>query len=212
MVSNQIWNFVFENRNQMLRQGRVHIVNIATLASGERWMLDVGFGGDGPTKPLPLISEHVTQNLGTQEVRLIHSTIPQQLEQSPKLWIYQYRNGKDKDWNSFYAFPEMEFFQADFEIMSFFTSQYMGSTNFQTSTVLIVRFLRGETKEEGIIGKVMLVNGGVKRNDGGKTRLVLTCMTEEERVKALEEHFDIRLTNEEVNGIKGRSTELLGKS
>ena len=196
----------------MLRQGRVHMVNIVTLASGERWMLDVAFGGDGPTKPLPLISEHVTQNLGTQEVRLIHSTIPQQLEQNPKLWIYQYRNGKDKDWNSFYAFPEMEFFQADFEIMNFFTSQYSGTINFQKTTVLIIRFLRRETEEEGIVGKLMLVNGEVKRNDGGKTRLVLTCTTEEERLKAFEEHFDIRLTDEEVNGIKGRNLELLGNS
>jgi arylamine N-acetyltransferase len=196
----------------MLRQGRVHIVNIVTLASGERWMLDVAFGGDGPTKPLPLISEHVTQNLGTQEVRLIHSTIPQQLEQAPKLWIYQYRNGKDRDWNSFYAFPEMEFFQADFEIMNFFTSQYGGTINFQKTTVLIIRFLRGETEEEGIVGKLMLVNGEVKRNDGGKTRLVLTCTTEEERLKVFKEQFDILLTDEEVNGIKGRNVELLGNS
>jgi arylamine N-acetyltransferase len=196
----------------MLRQGRVHIVNIVTLASGERWMLDVAFGGDGPTKPLPLISEHVTQNLGTQEVRLIHSTIPQQLEQAPKVWIYQYRNGKDRDWNSFYAFPEMEFFQADFEIMNFFTSQYGGTINFQKTTVLIIRFLRGETEEEGIVGKLMLVNGEVKRNDGGKTRLVLTCTTEEERLKVFKEQFDILLTDEEVNGIKGRNVELLGNS
>jgi arylamine N-acetyltransferase len=196
----------------MLRQGRVHIVNIVTLASGERWMLDVAFGGDGPTKPLPLISEYVTQNLGTQEVRLIHSTIPQQLEQAPKLWIYQYRNGKDRDWNSFYAFPEMEFFQADFEIMNFFTSQYGGTINFQKTTVLIIRFLRGETEEEGIVGKLMLVNGEVKRNDGGKTRLVLTCTTEEERLKGFKEQFDILLTDEEVNGIKGRNVELLGNS
>lgn len=184
-------------------------MNIVTIASGERWMLDVAFGGDGPTKPLPLISEYVTQNLGTQEVRLIYGTIPQQLEQTQRLWIYQYRNGKDKDWNSFYAFPEMEFFQADFEIMNFFTSQSR-SPNFQTSTVLIIRFLRGETEEEGVVGKVMLVNGEVKRNDGGKTRLVLTCTTEEERLKALEEHFEIRLTDEEINGIKGRNVELLG--
>lgn len=183
-------------------------MNIVTLESGERWMLDVAFGGDGPTKPLPLISEHVTQNLGTQEIRLIYGTIPEQLEQTQRLWIYQYRNGKDKDWNSFYSFPELEFFQADFEIMNFFTSQ--STRSFQTTTVLIIRFLRGDKEEEGIVGKVMLVNREVKRNDGGKTRLVLTCATEEERLKALEEHFEIRLTDEEINGIKGRNEELLG--
>ncbi len=208
MVSHQIWNCLLGNRFQILRQARVHIVNIVTLESGEKWMLDVAFGGDGPTKPLPLISEHVTRNLGTQEVRLIYGTIPQQLEQTQKLWIYQYRNGEGKDWNSFYAFPELEFLHADFEIMNFFTSQ--STRSFQTSTVLIIRFLRGETEEEGIVGKHMLVNGEVKRNDGGKTRLVLNCTTEEERIEAFKEQFDIRLTDEEVNGIKGRNEELLG--
>jgi arylamine N-acetyltransferase len=178
-------------------------------------MLDVGFGGDGATKPLPLISEHVTQNLGTQEIRLLHSAIPQQVDQSQKLWIYQYRNEKDKEWNSFYAFPEAEFLPADFEVMSFFTSQSMGETNFQTRTVLIVRFLLGRVgdgEEEGIVGKVMLVNGEVKRNDGGKTRVVMTCKNEEERVKALKKHFEIELTEEEINGIKGRNVELLGEN
>lgn len=92
--------------------------------------------------------------------------------------------------------------------MNFFTSQ--STRSFQTSTVLIIRFLRGETEEEGIVGKHMLVNGEVKRNDGGKTRLVLNCTTEEERIEAFKEQFDIRLTDEEVNGIKGRNEELLG--
>jgi arylamine N-acetyltransferase len=105
-------------------------------------MLDVGFGGDGATKPLPLISGHVEQNLGPQEIRLIYSTIEQQIDQSKMLWIYQYRNGTDKDWNSFYCFPEFEFLPQDFEIMNYFTSTSQGGTNFQTRTVLIVRFLR----------------------------------------------------------------------
>ncbi|PMD52559.1 uncharacterized protein K444DRAFT_619932 [Hyaloscypha bicolor E] len=99
--------------------------------------------------------------------------------------------------------------------MSFFTSQSTGETNFQTRTVLIVRFLLGRVgdgKEEGIVGKVMLVNGEVKRNDGGKTRVVMTCKNEEERVNALRKHFEIELTEEEINGIKGRNVELLGEN
>jgi hypothetical protein len=56
----------------------------------------------------------------------------------------------------------------------------------------------------------MLVNGEVKRNDGGRTRVVQVCKTEEERVKALRDHFAIELPEEEINGIKGMSTELPG--
>ncbi|KAH7348797.1 hypothetical protein BKA65DRAFT_594557 [Rhexocercosporidium sp. MPI-PUGE-AT-0058] len=130
--------------------GWVHIVNIVTLSTGEKYMLDVGFGGDGATKPLPLISGHITNNLGTQEIRLIHSTIPQQVDQSKLLWIYQYRNAQDKEWNSFYAFPETEFTEADFEVMNFYTSTCTAETNFQTRRVLIVRFLRGFVNGEGL--------------------------------------------------------------
>jgi hypothetical protein len=87
----------------------------------------------------------------------------------------------------------------------------MAKTNFQTRAVLIVRFLLGdiEDREEGIMGKAILVNGEMKRNNRGKTRLVITYKNEEERVKALKEHFDIILTEEEINGIKGRNVELL---
>ena len=129
-------------------------------------MVDVGFGGDGATKPLPLISGHVEQNLGPQEIRLIYSTISQQADQSKKVWIYQYRNGADKDWNSFYCFPEVEFLPQDFEIMNYFTSTNSGAMNFQTKIVLIVRFLR---EGEIIVGKIMLVDGVVKKNLGGRT-------------------------------------------
>jgi arylamine N-acetyltransferase len=174
-------------------------------------MLDVGFGGDGATKPLPLISGHIVQNLGPQEIRLIYSTITQQTDQSKKLWIYQYRNGADREWNSFYCFPEFEFLPQDFEIMNYFTSTSQGATNFQTRTVLIVRFLRGEVggEEEQIVGKVMLVNGEIKRNMGGKTELVKVCETERERVKAVEEYFAITLTEEEKEAVRGRNVELL---
>jgi hypothetical protein len=75
--------------------------------------------------------------------------------------------------------------------------------------VLVIRFLRGRG-EEGIVGKVMLVNGEVKRNDGGKTRLVMVCKSEEERIRALREHFGIELVEEEINGVRGRNVELLG--
>ncbi|KAK0118645.1 N-terminal acetyltransferase [Cadophora gregata f. sp. sojae] len=123
--------------------GWVHIINIVTLPTGSKYMLDVSFGGDGPTLPLPLISGLTHTNLGTQEIRLLHSTIPQQLDQSKLLWIYQYRNSPMQEWNSFYAFPETEFTEEDFKVMNHWTSTSMAKTNFQTRRVLVVRFLRG---------------------------------------------------------------------
>jgi len=94
--------------------------------------------------------------------------------------------------------------------MNHYTSTSISETNFQIRRVLVVRYLKGEGEDDGIVGKVMLVDGEVKRNDGGKTRVVQVCGTEAERIKALDEHFKIRLTNEEAEGVRGRIVELLG--
>ena len=166
-------------------------------------MVDVSFGGDGAIKPIPLLEDHITRNIGTQELRLVHDSIPQHIDKGHKVWIYQYRNQSDMPWNSFFCFPELEFTLADYQVMNHFTSTSPDS--FQTYTVLVVKFLR-EGNE--IVGKVMLVNGDVKRNMGGKTSLVKTCKTEEERVEALREYFGIDLTQEESEGIRGTVTEL----
>lgn len=89
---------------------RAHIVNIVRLSSSVQYHLDVAFGGDGPTSPLPLISGQVTKNLGSQELRLIYDIIPKQTRKEQKVWIYQYRNATDKLWNSYYSLAELEFF------------------------------------------------------------------------------------------------------
>ncbi|KAF2474950.1 arylamine N-acetyltransferase 4 [Lindgomyces ingoldianus] len=191
--------------------GWVHIVNIVTLPCGAKYMLDVGFGGDGAINPVPLIPGHVVPNIGQQDVRLIRDHIPQQVDKSEKtkLWIYQYRNGNNKAWNSFYAFPEVEFLEEDFKVMNWYTGN--SPMSFQTYTILIVKFLRrlkDDSGEEEVYGKRMLVNGTVKENLGGSTKVVEECQTENERVQALRKWFGITLTEEEKRSIVGHCTEL----
>lgn len=196
----------------------MHVVNIVTFESGEKYMVDAAFGGDGATKPLRLVHNEPIPNIGTQEIRLMHDWIPSQTQRTEKTknWIYQYRNGPEKEWNAFYAFPEFEFSEADFNVMNCFTGS--SPESFQTFTVLIVKFLRRPVLENGtgeqnfdveeIFGKRMLVNGMVKENLGGRTRVVKECVSEAERIEALKEYFDIELNEEEIDGIKGWVTEI----
>ncbi|KAE8153823.1 arylamine N-acetyltransferase 2 [Aspergillus avenaceus] len=195
--------------------GWTHINNIVHLPSGEKFSVDVAFGGDGPTSPLPLVDTSPTiQNLGPQQVRLVHDNIPKQRLKDPKLWVYQYRNGADREWNSFYSFAEIEFFQEDYEVQNWWTA----AKTLHRWTVLLVRFLReGEpvefdqratvngkdATEVTIVGKVMLVNDVVKVNMGGKTSVVHTFETEEGRLQALKKYFGITLTETEKGSIRG---------
>ncbi|EME40322.1 hypothetical protein DOTSEDRAFT_56541 [Dothistroma septosporum NZE10] len=198
--------------------GQQHLVNIVTLSDGGRWMIDVGFGGDGAITPIPLVdctgTERTYLNLGTQENRLVRDWIPAQAHRTEgsKLWIYQYRNGPEKDWNAFYAFAEVEAMENDFKVANRFTGS--NPESFQTWTVIAVKFLRRE-KEDGsgdaeIHGKRILFNEVVKENLGGKTRVVKECKTDTERVQALEDWFGLRLTPEEASAIKGWNTAIGG--
>ncbi|KAJ6441313.1 N-hydroxyarylamine O-acetyltransferase [Purpureocillium lavendulum] len=204
-------------------QGWTHINNIIHLPCGAKFSADVAFGGDGPTSPLPMDGlGAAVQNLGPQEVRLVHDTIPKQRLHGPKLWIYQYRNGADREWNPFYSFAELEFFQEDFEVQNWWTSV----KTLHRWTVLVVRFLRrgepvdfaeaeawrrGGDDQRGddddgavqIVGKVMLVNDAVKVNMGAKTQVVHRVDSEEGRRKALRDYFGIRLTDDEAKCIEG---------
>lgn len=190
----------------MTDKDRTHIVNIIQLPSGTEYHVDAAFGGDGPMRPLPLISGLVSQNLGTQEVRLVRGYMDKQTrrDRDREVWIYQYRNDAAREWNSFYSFTETEFFQEDFEVMNRFTSW----DALQKGNQWVVRFLRdGETGEfsliEGervdgdgdvvVVGKVMFVNDVVKVNLGGRTRVVDCLETDEKRVEGLKKWFGMEV-------------------
>lgn len=184
-----------------------HIVLIVELKQSpdsqdvEKYVCDVAFGGDGPTRPMPLRTGAITQNLGTQEIRFARKRIPKCRKH--EFWVYEYRNSPERPWNSFYAFNDTEFLETDFTVVNYYTSQ--GPT-FQKKTVMIVKFVLGEN--ENIIGKLMLVNGIVKRNMGGRTEVLEECTNEPQRIKVLEKWFGITLTDEETSGIKDTVTEL----
>ncbi|KAI1166615.1 cysteine proteinase [Nemania serpens] len=189
--------------------GWVHIVSIVEI-DGQRYHVDIAFGGDCATLPMPLVDGLVHRNIGAQQIRLVRDWIPTQLKRTEesKLWIYEYRNGPDMDWNTFYCFALVEFMPNDWEVVNVFAST--SPKSWQTKTVIAIKFLR-RTREDGdeeIYGKRMLVNELVKENLGGKTAIVHECKTEEDRVAALDKYFGLQLTDEEKNGISGWRTAL----
>ncbi|KAI1126183.1 hypothetical protein F5Y10DRAFT_245340 [Nemania abortiva] len=185
--------------------GWVHIVSIVEI-DGQRYHVDIAFGGDCATLPMPLVDGLVHQNIGAQQIRLVRDWIPTQAKRTDehKLWIYEYRNGPDKPWNPFYCFALVEFMPNDWDVINVFAST--SPKSWQTKTVIAIKFLRRTRDDDGreeIYGKRMLVNDVVKENLGGRTVVVHECKSEGDRVAALEKYFDLYLTEEEKNGIKG---------
>lgn len=178
-------------------------MNIVTLANGAKYVVDVGYGGDGPTIPLPLTADIVAQNIGTQELRLLYGGAPGLSDNQRDLWTYQFRNDINQSWKPAYAFFEIEFFLRDFEVMSFYTSQ--STSCFLTSHFLAIRFLRND---EEVYGKMILDQDKLKENLGGKSVLVAQLQNEQDRVRALHDHFDIDLTEDEKSAIAGKKSAL----
>ncbi|PSK43676.1 hypothetical protein B9Z65_7190 [Elsinoe australis] len=208
--------------------GPRHVIIIVHFADGQRWSSDVGFGGDGPTSPLRLEEREsggtgdkgAVTNLGSQQVRISRGQFPGTMDAGRnQFWFYEYRNGKEVEWNRYYAFADVEAGSWDLEAANWWVQTHPES--FQRKGLLLVKFLRekggdvvngeGEgVKQVEVVGKMMLADGVVKMNMGGKTEVVKVCRTEAERIGALKEHFGIWLTDEEREGIRGFETELRG--
>ena len=185
--------------------GWVHMVIIVTLPEGDRYLVDVGFGGDGSTKPLPMVESIVTRNFGTQDLRLIHETVAGAMNRRQKTWTYQIRNKPEAEWASCYNFVELEFLPQDFEVMNYYTSTH--PVRGMCTRVIAVKFIMDDEGRE-ICGKVMLAGAELKRNTKGTTILEQTCETEQDRTEVLEKHFGFYLDAEEKQGILGRKTAL----
>lgn len=190
--------------------GFTHMVNIITFPSSDpskdkkRYMVDAGFGGDGPTKPLELLDPGVvTRNIGTQQMQLKHENIASNADPDQRLWVYKLQNSPAEPWKDCYCFGELEFLTQDYEIMSFWVNECPQS--WFTHMVAAVRMM---LEDDEIVGKLMLNGAEVKINTGGRTRPLKICKTEEERIEVLKTQFGLEFDRKERDGIKGMASAL----
>jgi arylamine N-acetyltransferase len=113
------------------------------------------------------------------------------------------------------CFTTLEFLPQDYAVMSYYVNNSPQSW-FTTTVVAVKMLLDNEHSEDDkqasneeqpedvvVMGKEMLSGAELKRNMGGKTQLVKTCATEQERVHVLRDVFGLVLTEEERMGITG---------
>lgn len=178
------------------------MVNIVTI-DANKYLVDVGFGSNGPTHPMPLVDGKISDGIQPQSLRLLWTNIPENTDPSQRLWVYQYRKNDDSPWIFAYCFTELEFLPQDYEIMNYATSTLR--TSFFTYMVVCTKtILEGEE----VIGILILVGNVIKRRVKGKTEVLMTCETERQRVEGLRKWFGISLTDAEQQGIMGTVTQL----
>jgi N-hydroxyarylamine O-acetyltransferase len=100
---------------------RTHMV-LRVVCGGREWLTDVGFGGDGPLRPVPFDGEVAEQPGG-----------PYRLVAEGPLRALQVR--RQGAWGDLYAFGPEPALPVDFEVASHFTSTHPGSPFVRTLTV-----------------------------------------------------------------------------
>ena len=182
----------------------VNLVNV----EGKRYLVDVGFGSNGPMRPALVESGHEFTSIAPFRGRLDFKNIEQHTDPSQRIWVYSSQEKPDAEWKEMYCFADIEFFPADFGVMNLSTMTKPQS--YFVQTVLAMRTILNA--EAGDAEGVMILHGDyIKRRLGGKSEILETLETEEQRIKALEKHFQIVLKPEEQRAIRGLATELKSK-
>ena len=185
-----------------------HMLNLVKFDDAW-WVVDVGMGTMGPAVPYPLQDGFETASVEPRQIRLQKRPIlesyanPSNGVNPPEMWCYDVclkppKDGEEKKWIPHYCFTETEFLPQDYEMMSWFTST--NKKCFFTYTVVVMRFVSDETGEK-IIGNITLVNDGVTKNIGAEREHLRELKTEQDRIDALKEFFEIELTEEEKKSI-----------
>ena len=93
---------------------RSHML-LAVDIDGEKWLADVGFGGDGLLLPVLLNAEGVQRHFGWQYRVIVEGA------------LHVLQTWRQEGWLDLYAFTMEEQYAADYEVSNYYTSTYPAS-------------------------------------------------------------------------------------
>jgi arylamine N-acetyltransferase len=181
------------------------MINLVTIGDS-RYIVDVGFGSNYvPVAPIRLIHDTTgVTNVSPASVRLIFKALESTSAKYQKLWVYQHKISADSDFKDMYCFTDTEFFPRDFEMMNYWTST--SEKVIFTQKVICNKMVLGD--DGGDIVGTLTLQGDLKKRVGAKTERMVEFGREEERLKALDEHFGIVFSEAERDGIRGSASEI----
>ena len=180
------------------------MVNIVTIGDS-KYQVDVGFGGNGPVIPMKLDrSGTVQKHIQPATCRLQWSNIDANTDPDQRLWVYEHRIHAGGEFRITYCFTELEFLPSDYNLMNSYTS-----TNPKSWFTKVIVGEKKILSEDGeLVGNLILGNNNLKWRIKGKKEREITFATEEDRVRAIEEHFGIKLNQAERDSVVGLSSEI----
>ncbi|KFZ24560.1 hypothetical protein V502_00961 [Pseudogymnoascus sp. VKM F-4520 (FW-2644)] len=184
--------------------GWSHHVNLVTIGD-EVFVTDVGYGPNNSVVPLSLQKDgEVVQGIHQETIRIIRTGVEGNEDAGQKVWVFQHRLDPNNTWRDCYCFTDLEFWPEDFEVMNLSTSQ--SPRRFFTQRAFCTKMILDE-KGENIIGRLTLQTQ-IKRSVDGLSEVIREFTTEDDRLVALKEFFDIELSKSEASSILGTMAEI----
>lgn len=179
------------------------MVNIVTIGEN-KYHVDVGFGANGPAVPMKLDKSGIIQpHIAPASARLRWRNIPGNTNPDQRLWVYEHRVGPDSDFQMTYCFTELEFLPCDYNIMNYYTST--------SPKIFFTQVIVAEKKivQDGeLVGNLIMGNNDLKWRVRGEKLREIKFESEEDRLRALEEHFGIVFGQVERESIRGLPSEI----
>lgn len=183
------------------------MVNLVTIGT-QMYLVDVGFGPNGPTHPLRLerdAGDTTSTQIAPAEMRLVWKNVDGNTDPDQRLWVYQHRISNELAWLDMYCFTEVEFMPQDYDIMNYYTSTHPKS--WFTQKVICAKMVTSSPQSSELIG-VRILQSDVKLRVNGNTESQQQFSNEEDRIGALDRDFGIVLSKTEREGIKGLVSEI----
>jgi arylamine N-acetyltransferase len=181
------------------------MVNLIRIGD-QRYHSDVGFGGNGPIAPMLLDKSGTVQpNISPCSCRLQWRNIPGNTDPDQRLWVYEVRIDENSEFIITYCFTELEFQVCDFNVMNYYTS-----TNprfFFTRTIIVEKKIAEDNGAE-LSGSLIMSDNGLKWRIHGQKTKEINFESEDDRIQALKDHFNITLGAGERASNRGLASEL----
>lgn len=209
--------------------------NLFPLVDGSvqpTYLVDVGFGGYVPPRPILLLAGPVVAGSAPlEEFRLTRGYHPNSsLELTPELststasvityppeWLLLVRCGASiPDWRVAYQFSIAETFPEDHQSWNYTLHRDVegpAAAPFWASVLVVKHYVVEEDDaivgESVRLGKIYLVGNQVVKRVGDDRQVILTVKSEFERVRALKEYCGIEISDDDIVHIQGRASALV---
>jgi N-hydroxyarylamine O-acetyltransferase len=138
---------------------------------GQEFLVDVGFGGEGPACPIPW-----QEGAWETQTGVIH-----RLVRENELWVLQVQTDDRLGWLDLYATDNRPYYPIDYEMMNHFTSTH-------PSSLFVNSMLVGRHLEDGY---QVLFDGQLKTRSGGVTT-ISQLSSRDQILTTLESHFGLQ--------------------